>query len=238
MKLRSCVGVVVYASFVAICLLTIIALQVATHSVCPPHAIDVATFGDSLTDSYSYGKQISCASWNSFGYQHYMYEALRRGGTNAVVRNFGIGGQTSSQIASRVTSALETDYLTFFMGVNDLFLWDTATKNDTVPQNVARALAQRPFVRRKRIIVATIPPYCQGYAFVNQGAPEAMNEAIWRNSTFYDVVDVYSALVMPGTNWRHPMYCFKDLLHFTDAANAVVGYMFANAILSPRVAGA
>jgi hypothetical protein len=124
--------VVTLCIFVSACLITIIVLQlVTTGDRCLTHAIDVATFGDSMTDDFAYGKQISCASWNAFGYQQYIYRALlSEGAINAVIRNFGIGGQTSAQVAARVTPELRTDYLTFLMGTNDLWTWTPVSKKD------------------------------------------------------------------------------------------------------------
>jgi len=83
------------------------------------------------------------------------------------------------------------------------------------------------------VFVATIPPECAGFPRANPGAVEALNEVIWRNANAYEVVDVSSALVTPGGKNRTPAYCLDDLLHFTDAANQLVGYLFADAIAKP-----
>jgi lysophospholipase L1-like esterase len=218
-----CVAVLSVASVLTVVLL------IQTYE-CPPNALDIATFGDSLTDVGNYGHTVACGSLYTFGYQRYIFETLLQNTINSRVRNFGIGGQTSFQIAHRVTHNLSTDVLTFFMGVNDIHTWDPS-KNDTVTSQVAFALSQgRPTVRRG-VLVATIPPHCQGYPFARPEAVDAMNAEIWRNFSATSIIDLYSALVIPGTSWRHPAYCLGDLVHFTEAANAVVGYMFAQAIL-------
>jgi hypothetical protein len=110
----------------------------------------------------------------------------------------------------------------------------------TVVQALSYAFSQRPSVRRRRVLVGTIPPYCAGRpASAPLGAPEALNQAILENAAAlqYEVVDVYSALAMASSGEeRHPVYCTSDGIHLTDAAKQVVGYMFANVILNPACA--
>jgi lysophospholipase L1-like esterase len=225
---------VLFCTLVLACLVTIIVLQVLVlRGLCLENdeVVDVATFGDSMTDGGHSGETLDCTSWSGFGYQQYMRKRLQ---VNARIRNFGIGGQTSAQVAARITSTLQTDYLVFFAGTNDVWTWDSSSSNDTVPQSVARALARQPLVRRGRVLVATVPPACQAPVATpwREGAPEALNEAIWANATtsLYEVVDLYTLLVMPGTRWRHPAYCKDDYIHLTEAANEVVGEAFANAM--------
>jgi lysophospholipase L1-like esterase len=166
-----------------------------------------------------------------------MRARLLQVGVDTRIHNRGIGGQTSAQVAARITSALQTDYLVFFAGTNDVWTWD-GTNNDTVVLAVAHAIARAPLVRRGRVLVATVPPACRRLPQDGtsawpwrEGAPEAFNEVIRANSTGnYEVVDVYNALVMPGTRWRHPAYCKDDFIHFTDAANQVVGQLLAAVI--------
>jgi lysophospholipase L1-like esterase len=232
-KMKRSIVIVAFFTCLGACVATLIVLQIVAleHQVCLGHTatvVDVATFGDSLTAAHSSGKVLDCTSWEGFGYQQYMYKGL---GQRARIHNFGVNSQTSAQIAARVTSALQTDYLTFLMGTNDLPRW-TPANNNTVVNAVAYALAQQPLVRRGRVFVATIPPECAGFPRANPGAAEALNEVIWRNANAYEVVDVYSAMVIPGEK-RNPAYCLDDLLHFTDAANQLVGYLFASAMAKP-----
>jgi lysophospholipase L1-like esterase len=234
MKSQSVTLLALFGITVLSLLTTVIILQVfLVRNACLINAVDVATFGDSLTDSGHSGETLDCTSWIGFGYQQYVRAHLLRVGVNARLHNYGVGGQTSAQVSARITSALQTDYLVFWAGTNDVWTWDYGERNDTVVQSIMRALTRRPLVRRERVLVLTVPPACQGGAMWRPGAPEAFNEAIWANATSssYEVVDVYNALVMPVSTWRHPAYCAGDLIHFTDAANRIVGEILANAIL-------
>lgn len=233
MKRQSVTLLVLFGGIIVLSLLsTVIILQVfLVRNACLINAVDVATFGDSLTDSGHSGETLDCTSWTGFGYQQYVRAHLLQVGINARIHNYGVGGQTSAQVSARVTSALQTDYLVFWAGTNDVWTWDSI-KNDTVVQSIERALARRPLVRRERVLVLTVPPACEGGVMWRPGAPEAFNEAIRANATSsYEVVDVYSMLVTPGSRWRHPAYCAGDLIHLTDAANRIVGEALANAIL-------
>ena len=57
-----CVAVFSVASVLTVVLL------IQTYE-CPPNALDIATFGDSLTDSGNYGHTVACGSLSTFGYQ-------------------------------------------------------------------------------------------------------------------------------------------------------------------------
>ena len=216
-----------------VCSITMVVLQIISVQEPCVVTVDIVTYGDSLTAAHASGRILQCDSGHGFGYQQYIYNKLRESGVHPRIHNLGINSQTSAQIAARVTSALQTDYLLFLMGTNDLPTWKTPENNRTVVDAIAYALAQQPLVRRGRVLVGTIPPECAGFPRANPGAAEALNQALIRDSRekqTYEVVDIYAALVIPGTRYRHPAYCLPDLLHFTDAANQVVGHVFAHAI--------
>ncbi len=227
--------VVLICLFIAtICSITTLVLQLVmpcTTQQCVA-TVDIVTYGDSLTAAHASGRIVQC-NMRGFGYQQYIYEQLHQVGVQSRIHNLGVNAQTSAQIAARVTSALQTDYLLFLMGTNDLPAWTPGTNNATVTDAIAYALAQQPLVRRGRVLVGTIPPECAGFPRANPGAAEALNKVIRNNAQDYEVVDIYAALVIPGTQYRQPAYCLSDLLHFTDSANQVVGYAFADAIKHP-----
>ena len=117
MKRQSVTLFALFGIIVLSLLSTVIILQVfLVRNACLINAVDVATFGDSLTDSGHSGETLDCTSWTGFGYQQYVRARLLQVGVSTRIHNYGVGGQTSARVSARITSALQTDYLVFWAG--------------------------------------------------------------------------------------------------------------------------
>jgi lysophospholipase L1-like esterase len=184
-----------------------------------------------------------------FGYQASMYSDLRRTcGIETKIRNFGIGGQTASQVCNRLLLGVPADYVTILAGINDVNLAvynnNNATTMDKLSMSIVQTVNQgintlRSVQSTVVIVIGTIPPFfALGAAW---GHPESKRDAIeyindhlralvrrWNNTNII-LADVYSEMVASG-GWRVPGCCSSDQLHFTDEANVICGHTFARAI--------
>src|SRR5690349_9842513 len=130
----------------ALMLLSGVVVAVVLSTAPKSPVVVIATFGDSITDVSSYGRVMDYWQLFPFGYQATMYSDLRRScSMETRIRNFGIGGQTASQVCNRLPMGVPADYVTILAGINDVNLAvysNNATTLDKLSMSIVQTVTQ------------------------------------------------------------------------------------------------
>lgn len=113
----------------------------------PTHAeqIIVDAFGDSITSGYPYfasngnGCLPPCG-----GYEPELQRLLNSSGRDSAVKNFGVGGETSSSGLSRIDGVLSVSrprYVLLLEGTNELYYFSPSTVRTNMSRMAEKALA-------------------------------------------------------------------------------------------------
>jgi lysophospholipase L1-like esterase len=191
---------------------------------------DLIAFGDSLTAGcyYQY-EQDWCGqqpiTTNAYSYIKYLEVFFHDDGQAATVKNFGVGGEQTSEGVNRIDSVLAevcnqcVDYFLLFEGTNDLL----HHKDESVIYYNLGLMIDKVRARGIQPILATLPPD-PDHTWKPIGR---MNDYIRQLAVEKDVelVDLYNVL---GGSWpwyTYPRGCYEDRTHpneigFYDMAGA------------------
>lgn len=176
----------------------------------------IIAFGDSLTEGCGVPGQYyyDCGSQGRYDtYPLYLEQIFNNDGDATTIKNFGIGGEQTSEGVNRIDSVLNdvcnqcVDYFLLMEGTNDLF---HHVDEATVYYNLSTMVDK---IRAKGIqpILATITP--------DPDSPwkniTLMNNYIRNLAVEKDVflVDQYNALAGNWYWYTHPQGCYEDQLH-------------------------
>src|SRR5271157_269828 len=197
----------------------------------------VATIGDSLTQGNP------PPNFRHPGtYQHWMKKNLKATGLRVKVVNWGIGGQVSHEIATRVPQTLPCDILVMMGGTNDVWRysqWDddlsAEMSEDVLEQLAWGAERAKPGEANgaRHVIICSVPPYAvvktmprdalKNVARINDG----IQELCFRMG--YHFCNVHDAMALPDGS-GDPALFLQDGVHFTEAGNRACGEAVAQCI--------
>jgi lysophospholipase L1-like esterase len=184
-------------------------------------SVDIVAFGDSLTQGCYLSYEGSCGKepdgqGSPYSYPLSLQTFLRDRGINAVVRNFGKGGEKTDEGVGRFSTVManactsEASYVLILEGTNDLLASGYADL-DTILFNL-RAMADKALQYGKQPMLATIPPDLEN----DFKRIEEMNEKIrqlTRDRQDIILVDLYNALKDNWYNCIYPQGCYQDETH-------------------------
>ncbi len=191
-------------------------------------------FGDSLTEGCGVSQQ-GCDGWDAGDYSYPVYlEALFKAeGRETTVKNFGKGGETTSEGVNRLETVVknscnaEIDYVLLLHGTNDLF---HHTDLEVVYFNLEVMIDK---VRDMDIepILATITPDDDN----DWKEIERMNKLIRQLAVEKDVilVDQYNTVKKYWYWYTHPRGCYGDRLHPNQKGFYAIAAAWHEAIPKP-----
>ena len=216
----------------------------------PPYVnINIATLGDSLTDSGYYGKVMDYSSNLINWYQYFMYQQLKTRNIESSILDLGVGGQVISQICNRILSASPSTYITIMAGTNDILSADFSDPNvnENLAAHIISIYKQKipevilyqnvTFGYSPIVIICTIPPVGDGPSVLPLGRiTEAINFVNCELKKFAennpDVLLCDTNRSLKGINDRFIRgLCVEDNIHFTETGKLVCGQTIANSII-------
>lgn len=191
-------------------------------------------FGDSLTEGCGVSQQ-GCDGWDAGDYSYPVYlEALFKAeGREITVKNFGKGGETTSEGVNRLETVLKNacnakiDYVLLLHGTNDLF---HHTDPEVVYFNLG-VMIDKIRARGIQPVLATITPDEDN----DWKEIDRTNDLIRRLAVDKDVlfVDQYNVVAQYWYWYTHPGGCFGDLLHPNQKGFYAIAAAWHEAIPKP-----
>ena len=207
--------------------------------------IKISTIGDSLTDSGYYGDTMKHGVANENWYQYYLFQYLEERMIESSIKNWGIGGQITSQICGRFNETVPADYIVSMAGTNDLWQADYTIPNinaelatmiigfynNTIFNTIEYQIDQGK--ESPIIIICSIPPISDGQSFMGQGI-FSVNEEIRQyvvnlNRTDIIFCDVHQSMRDTNNDMLDGL-ATPDGVHFTKMGKLVCGEAIAQAI--------
>ena len=194
----------------------------------------IATIGDSLTSGdLFYNSNLK----NGLGgnYQGYLKNKLNKKWTNLdfQIENYGIPGQTTDQIYSRLSSIIHSDIVILMMGTNDCWLFGNGNQeyhSELVADIVQKFVDSIHFLYSANplieLFIFSIPPVGRSSGMlgmksiiqnVNMKIEKLCNNA---KSVYYINLFPYLADLQGDLK---PEYHVGDDVHFTDEAYKIIG---------------
>ncbi len=210
-------------------------------------AIRILTYGDSLTEGRSYKSVLSRSPRMPFTYQSKLYEELEKAGFDVEIVNEGIGGQVAGEIAKRVESIGETDYLIITAGTNDCWRWSDAFLGTPEREEFLEELVEDTFsvVKdavmkikskvRAKIIIVSIPPVRNT---PEKNLPKSMLSTIKRINQKYNAFcnengliycDLFLTMIDSEGYLKDSLHS-GDGVHFSIEGNSVFGATVATCL--------
>ena len=218
-----------------------------------PVDLTISTIGDSLTDSGHNGDVVQYSTME-FGsvlencYQYYTYKYLKTRQLETRVQNFGISGQTVSQICGRFNTTVPADYIVCMAGTNDVWRANYSTPginailatrvidiyNATIFGTIA--YQQSRGHAAPVIILCSIPPfgnvspptlYVPGAIRHVNAALKAYVQGLNRSNILF--CDVY-ATMSNAAGWMIDGLYWPDGVHFNPTGDQVAGEAIAQVI--------
>lgn len=184
-------------------------------------SVEILSFGDSLTQGCYLSSEGTCGKESDgqgspYGYPSWLQIFIAESGIEAVVRNFGHGGEKTDEGVGRLASVLNNpctgnaSYVLILEGTNDLLASGYADP-ETIRFNL-EAMVNQVVQYGKQPLLATIPPDI-GHPFK---LIEEMNDLIRQLAAKREdviLVDLYSSLVGSWYDYIYPQGCYQDETH-------------------------
>lgn len=190
--------------------------EIQLGEVVPNRLHAVYTFGDSLTEATDYSSKLTAllgAEWS--------------------VRNCGIGGNTTTQMAARLTSnvlnAGDGEYIVVLGGINDIVGDASAATIESNLQAIYDAAAGAGLT----VVACTITPFKTNAYWTSgrQTVLDTVNTWILNTAANVDVaVDTYDALEDGTSDTLTAAYASADYLHLSTAGYELLATTIYNAV--------
>ena len=203
-------------------------LPLAVVGISRAEQYTVDAFGDSITAGYTaYAADGNGCLAPCGGYEPPLQTLLKTAGRDAIVRNWGKGGETTDNGASRVSSVLTGDkprYILLMEGTNDLLFLSP----DTVRKNMAY-MVDLSLARGVVPILGTITPDSRGGKPISQTNTLLKELAAQKKIALADlyaaVKDSWSSLTADGlhpnrTGYTKIAQAWSSALDAADSMNA------------------